>query len=1116
MKRLNPPIQQQDPYPQDKDYRENTMHPKGPFPQITTTEEHTGTPQLNQDEIEPTGKYPPQIDEKDPRNHIKLPNLPDDFPTSLNSIKEYVAEKDGEQYLPLHSTIVLKKRRRMLYLPLEFGEITMDGLVDSGAFINAMSWSDYNAIKMNSDSCVIKEYPQPPFKIECANAQLEQPIATADIQFNIGTYTFTDTFVILSKTSFPIIGLNFMRNHQAVIDTANGTINFPHVEMTLAMTDEMKNCNPKPLQIMAEGNQTLLPQQTTNVNAIVITTSTNDVTGAIQPLPQFDETATIIVAPALATAHNKRINIRVANLTDFPHTIKNHTKLAEMQILKPEDTKHIRPIDAAALKLLQDPDDTHMYVNELMKSKESEQNDENLWFPTPENPGNEDEHTPIQRRILKEIRELIQKEQLDPTKDQESRKNFLDMFSWEGSKIEGDDRKQLEETIVEYNDIFARHRLDIGINNTFKVKLTPKDERPIYTQSLPVPINLKEDLTVELALMHRYGIITTLPFSKYASPIFAQRKPNGKLRLLVDLRKINALISDDYINNHHPVSTLSDAAQHLAGKQLFCKLDCSQAYHCLQMADQRSIEMLAFNFASRTFAYKRLAQGPSRSLSAFSSFMREYLDKVIKADQCAQYVDDIGVAANSVTQLIRNIRAVFECIRQAGLKLTIEKCHFGVTEVEFLGRTITPQGIAPQDHKIQKFLANVRFPKSKKQVQRYIGFVNYYRNYLPRLSEKLLGFYELLKADKQIKVTEELLDHYKAINTALAEACGLALRQPITGRQYVLMTDASFRASGYALMIEEDSNKKLNSKKKTFAPVAFGSKVFSPAQLKMSIYCKEFLAIYHAFLEYSHILWETTLPTLVMTDNRSVTRFFQTKTIPPTLWNACDYVLQFNFHIMHVAGTQNTAADFLSRIDLNPKERVELKIRNDITVRPIQVNLQSTDVADEEQLFFLPEETIETEEEILLQKEQARQAARDEDSTRIKLAIKETNPIPINKASYTFGAIKEDARIRVEQDSDPVFKTIKKKLICEEYDKHLLQTDTTAKRLLVHENRLIVKDGILMRKYYGECGQVTHHQILIPEHLITELLKALHGQMGKHPGITKMIQECRSKYYYLG
>ena len=234
-----------------------------------------------------------------------------------------------------------------------------------------------------------------------------------------------------------------------------------------------------------------------------------------------------------------------------------------------------------------------------------------------------------------------------------------------------------------------------------------------------------------------------LPFSNYASPIFAQRKPNGKLRLLVDLRKINTLIADDYTDNNHPVSTSSEAAQHLAGKSLFCKLDCSQAYHCLQMVDQRSVEMLAFNFASRTFAYKRLAQGLSRSVSAFStfsSFMREDLDPVVKADQCAQYVDDTGIAANNATDLTQNIRAVFQCIRIAGLKLTIEKCHFGVRQVEFLGRTISSEGVSPQTHKIQSFLNKLRFPKSKKALQRYLGFVNYYRNYVPWMAEKLNPF----------------------------------------------------------------------------------------------------------------------------------------------------------------------------------------------------------------------------------------------------------------------------------------------------------------------------------------------------------------------------------------
>ena len=73
------------------------------------------------------------------------------------------------------------------------------------------------------------------------------------------------------------------------------------------------------------------------------------------------------------------------------------------------------------------------------------------------------------------------------------------------------------------------------------------------------------------------------------------------------------------------------------------------------MADQQSIELLAFNFASRTLAYRRLAQGLHRSLSAFSSFIRQYLDPVIKADQWAQYVDYIGIAANTPQQLIKNL-----------------------------------------------------------------------------------------------------------------------------------------------------------------------------------------------------------------------------------------------------------------------------------------------------------------------------------------------------------------------------------------------------------------------------------------------------------------------------
>ena len=381
--------------------------------------------------------------------------------------------------------------------------------------------------------------------------------------------------------------------------------------------------------------------------------------------------------------------------------------------------------------------------------------------------------------------------------------------------------------------------------------------------------------------------------------------------------------------------------------------------------------------------------------------------------------------------------------------------------------------------------------------------------------KKLIGMYELLKADSKIRISEELVDNFKEINASLVEACRLALRQPTAGKQYVQMTDASIRASGYALMIEENDERKILSKRKTFAPVAFRSRVFSPAQLKMSIYCKEFLAIYHAFLEYSHILWETTIPTLVLTDNRSVTRFFQTKTTPPALWNACDYVLQLKFRIMHVAGSQNTAAEFLSRLELTPKEKVQIKLRDDILTSPIEVNLQSSDVADEEQLFFLPDEKDESEQEIFARKALSKRRALDEHERELSTKVTEVIKIPLNSAVYSFGAIKENARIRNEQDADRLLKALKQRISHEEYDKHLLKTEPRGRNLLRHEERIIMKDGVLMRKYYGEDGSVTHNQIIIPKHLVPELLATLHGKTNKHPGI-KMIQECRAKYYFPG
>ena len=173
------------------------------------------------------------------------------------------------------------------------------------------------------------------------------------------------------------------------------------------------------------------------------------------------------------------------------------------------------------------------------------------------------------------------------------------------------------------------------------------------------------------------------------------------------------------------------------------------------------------------------------------------MDRVIKADQYAQYVDYIGIAANDANHLIANLRATFECIREAGLKLSMHKCHFGTSEIHFLGRTITPEGVKPQKERITNFLEKTKFPKkSKKSLQRYLGFLNYYRNYIPRLSEKLVPFFQLLKKDEKVLVTTELVEQFNEINRDLDKCSQLALKQPLPNKQLVLMTDASFTAAG--------------------------------------------------------------------------------------------------------------------------------------------------------------------------------------------------------------------------------------------------------------------------------------------------------------------------------
>ena len=162
----------------------------------------------------------------------------------------------------------------------------------------------------------------------------------------------------------------------------------------------------------------------------------------------------------------------------------------------------------------------------------------------------------------------------------------------------------------------------------------------------------------------------------------------------------------------------------------------------------------------------------------------------------------------------------------------------------------------------------------------------------------------------------------------------------------------------------------------------------------------------------------------------------------------------------------------------------------------------SSDVADEEQFFFThAEDTNESEEQTLERKEQSRQNAKqwvgNEESPALKTCVKEFTKIDGNTTSYSMNGIKANTRIRVQQDVDLVLM----KILGQPDDEVLIMTDSPYKNYKANEDRIILKDGLLIRKYFGETGSVKYYQILIPMQLVKEVLRSLHGEFGKHPGI---------------
>lgn len=382
--------------------------------------------------------------------------------------------------------------------------------------------------------------------------------------------------------------------------------------------------------------------------------------------------------------------------------------------------------------------------------------------------------------------------------------------------------------------------------------------------------------------------------SPWSSPLHIVTKKDGSLRPCGDYRRLNTRTEAD----HYPLPNISDITSFLHGAKVFSKLDLTKGYFQVPMAPE-DIPKTAIATPFGTFTFNYSCFGLRNAGATFQRLMDSILGDL---PFCVVYIDDILIFSASMREHLKHIREVLQRLQEHGLILRPDKCLFGRSDVDFLGHTISPDGVTPLPTKTE---AVRRFPKPTtiKALQEFIGMVTFYHRFLPGIAKTLAPLYSALKGKpKKLQWTPGAETSFNKAKDALANAT--MLTYPAPGARMQLSTDASDTAVGAVL-------EQLTSRGP--APVAFFSKKLSPAESRYSTFDRELLAVHLATRHFRHLL--EAAPFKVNTDHLPLVHAFTKQSDPCSArqQRQLSAIAEFNCELQHVPGKENNVADALSR-----------------------------------------------------------------------------------------------------------------------------------------------------------------------------------------------------------
>ena len=642
------------------------------------------------------------------------------------------------------------------------------------------------------------------------------------------------------------------------------------------------------------------------------------------------------------------------------------------------------------------------------------------------------------------------------------------------AEVDPEYKQEFEELCQEFNDVFSKDSADLGKTPLLKMDIPTGDNPPVSQRPYTLALKHIQWVQEEIETLERAGVIAK-SISPWASPIVIVPKKTApgeppRRRMCVDYRMLNQLlpkVDKAYskakgILTLVPLPKIDEIYAKLEGSTIYSTFDMRSGYYHLEFnpESQPKSAFVVGGPKGGKWEFKRCPFGLTQAPAYFQMLVNKVLEGL---NFTFGYLDDILVFSRDMKQHLQHVRILFERLREANLKLTKRKCNFLKAHVQYLGHYISGGGLEPVPEKLHS-LRDMPPPEDLTGVRRFLGFVGYYRKFIPRYSDIARPLTNLTRKDIPFDWTNACQTAFQMLKEFLLKEP--ILKYPMPEQPYILYTDASKYA--WAGVLTQSYQYKENEKEYYIHhPITYISGLFKGPQVNWAALTKEAYAIYMSVKKLDYYLKEAD--TTIRSDHLPLKSFLlkNTKNDKVNNWGV-ELASRYNLKFEYIKGIKNTLADTMSRlVKLNPDIQLEKEPNGYQFGKPPPEEVSSNHL--EPKLIYIAP------------------VSPEHDSHK--------DPIPL-RGQIQWGISLED--LLIAQKEDKFCKNIRERIQKEGPNS-------------VYP--YYIEDELLMR--YIDDNKQRFEATVVPKHMATILLKLAHDELG-HNGSARTYMILRRNYYWRG